>query len=367
MAQLSSSYCDGLFNGGNCPSCSIVGAGNEFVHDPNPFPYDNTPNFYDHHHNTMSRHTRASYVGTILTMVMIFHHGYRLSMSRNHAIIKTLVANLNTHTPEPSRRFNFICFDDDDDDDDEESTIPLNEIVSQIPSSIAITPVLLTVEPKDSLIMGDEDLSTIIKKESNDVTKSSVEDLVQIPSEFEDTSGSDSECDLPSCDDFSPIDIPEGKSVTFSNPLFDSNDDFTSSDDESLFDEDVPKDNVLEDIESKASYDSNLDEPALLVTPLFDSNEDECFNQGGDVDEINAFDIPSDYKDGYYDSEGDVLYLESFLSDDTTPNLPPKVFLDHDPTSLKIPYGESKVHIEVLSVLWRNRLPIPDGSQPLSR
>ncbi|GJZ58521.1 hypothetical protein Tco_0614015 [Tanacetum coccineum] len=32
-----------------------------------------------------------------------------------------------------------------------------------------------------------------------------------------------------------------------------------------------------------------------------------------------------------------------------------------------IPSGESKVHIEVLSVLWGNRLPIPDGSLPLSR
>ncbi|GJT86150.1 reverse transcriptase domain-containing protein [Tanacetum coccineum] len=33
----------------------------------------------------------------------------------------------------------------------------------------------------------------------------------------------------------------------------------------------------------------------------------------------------------------------------------------------KIPSGESKVHIEVLSVLWGNRLPIPDGSLLLSR
>ncbi|GKB14655.1 hypothetical protein Tco_0848578 [Tanacetum coccineum] len=58
MAQLSCSYCGGPFNGGNCPSCSIVGAGNEFVHDPNPFPYDNTPDFYDqppqHHVETYS-------------------------------------------------------------------------------------------------------------------------------------------------------------------------------------------------------------------------------------------------------------------------------------------------------------------------
>ncbi|GJY67299.1 hypothetical protein Tco_0469537 [Tanacetum coccineum] len=41
------SWCGGAFNSGNCPSCSIVGAGNEFIHDPNPFPYDNTPDFYD--------------------------------------------------------------------------------------------------------------------------------------------------------------------------------------------------------------------------------------------------------------------------------------------------------------------------------
>nr|GEW83008.1 hypothetical protein [Tanacetum cinerariifolium] len=144
------------------------------------------------------------------------------------------------------------------------------------------------------------------------VIKSSVEDLVSIPSESEDTSRSDSECDLPSYDDFSPINIPEGKSVTFSNPLFDLNDNFSSSDDESLSDEDVPEDNVkiysnplfefddeyissdinplfdevLENIERKVSYDSNLDEPDLLVTPLFDANENECFNRGDDIDEI---------------------------------------------------------------------------------
>ncbi|GKC70964.1 hypothetical protein Tco_1116847, partial [Tanacetum coccineum] len=182
----------------------------------------------------------------------------------------------------------------------------------QIPSSIEITPILPTLEPEDSLIMGDEHLSTIPEKESDEVIKSSVEDLVPIPSESEDTPESDSDCDLPSCDDFSPINVYEEKSVTFSNPLFDSNDDFTSSDDESLSDEDVPEENikiysnsifefddeyissnvnplfdeVLENIESKDSYVSNLDEPALLVIPFSDFNEDECFDPGGDVDEI---------------------------------------------------------------------------------
>ncbi|GJR41589.1 hypothetical protein Tco_1309692 [Tanacetum coccineum] len=195
---------------------------------------------------------------------------------------------------------------------EQESTIPLNEIISQIPSSIAITPVLPTMEPEDSLIIGDEDLSTIPEKESDEVIKSSVEDLAPILSESEDTSGSDSECNLPSCNDFSPINVSKEKSMTFSNLLFDSNDDFTSSDDESLSDEDVPEDNVkiysnplfefddeyiasdvnphfdevLENIESEDSYVSNLDEPTFLVIPLSDFNEDDCFDPGGDVDEI---------------------------------------------------------------------------------
>ncbi|GJR14884.1 hypothetical protein Tco_0797536 [Tanacetum coccineum] len=250
-------------------------------------------------------------------------------------------------------------FYDDDDDDDEESSIPLNDIISELPLSVAITPDLPIT---DSLIMEDEDLSTIPEKESDKFIKSSVEDIVPIPSESEDTSGSDSKCDLPSCDDFSPI--PEGKSVTFSNPLFDANDDFTSSDDESLSDEDVPEDNVkiysnplfefddeyissdvnplfdkvLEDIEIKDSYVSNLDEPALLVTPLFDTNEDECFDPGGKIDEIDVFldiDISTKIENGYHDSEGDIIYLESLLIDDTIPNLLPEELLDHNPKSLK--------------------------------
>ncbi|GKG38845.1 hypothetical protein Tco_0460557, partial [Tanacetum coccineum] len=114
-----------------------------------------------------------------------------------------------------------------------ESTIPLNEIISQIPSSIAITPVLPTMEPEDSLIKGDENLSTIPKKESDEVIKSSVEDIVPILSESEDMSDNDKECNLHFYDN----------SVTFSNPLFGANDDFTSSDDESLPEEDVPEEN----------------------------------------------------------------------------------------------------------------------------
>nr|GEV68468.1 hypothetical protein [Tanacetum cinerariifolium] len=183
--------------------------------------------------------------------------------------------------------------------------------------------------------MENEDHNIIPLKESDEVIKSSVEDLVPIPNKFEDTSRSDSVCDLHACDDFSPSDVPEGKSVTFSNPLFDSNDQFTFSDDESISDEDVLEDN---DTKSKVSYDSNLNEPNLLVTPLFDVNKDECFDPEGDVDKNNSFDIPLDFEDGYYDSEGDVLYLESLLSDDTTPNLPFERIVS--PTYVSLPFKD---------------------------
>ncbi|GKF93552.1 hypothetical protein Tco_0283252, partial [Tanacetum coccineum] len=106
---------------------------------------------------------------------------------------------------------------------------------------------------------------------------------------------------------------------------------YISSDVNPLFNE------VLENIESKDSYVSNLDEPNLLITPLSDANKDECFDPGGKIDEIDAFldmDISTDIENAYHDSEGDIIYLESLLIYDTISNLPPGVFLDHEPRSL---------------------------------
>ncbi|GJZ34049.1 hypothetical protein Tco_0579485 [Tanacetum coccineum] len=85
-------------------------------------------------------------------------------------------------------------------------------------------------------------------------------------------------------------------------------------------------------VESEDSNVSNFDEPILLNTPLFD--EDECFDPGGDIDEIDVFlaiDVPSDIMDAYNDSKGDVLEILH----NTTHNLFLEVFLDHDPRSLK--------------------------------
>nr|GFC44711.1 hypothetical protein [Tanacetum cinerariifolium] len=56
------------------------------------------------------------------------------------------------------------------------------------------------------------------------------------------------------------------------------------------------------------------------------------------MDEIDAFldiDTSMDINEGYHDSEGDIIYLESLLTNETTPSLPSGVFLDRDTKRLK--------------------------------
>nr|GEW70400.1 hypothetical protein [Tanacetum cinerariifolium] len=124
-----------------------------------------------------------------------------------------------------------------------------------------------------------EELSTIPEKKSDEFIKYSVENLIPIPSESEDTSECDSEFILPSDDkSLSDEDVLEDNVKIYSNPLFEFDDEYISSDVNPLFDE------VLEDIECKDSYDSNLDESTFLVTPLSDVNKDEYFTPGDGVE-----------------------------------------------------------------------------------
>ncbi|GKG14846.1 hypothetical protein Tco_0354446, partial [Tanacetum coccineum] len=87
---------------------------------------------------------------------------------------------------------------------------------------------------------------------------------------------------------------------------------------------------VLEDIESKDSYVSKLDEPDLQVTPISKLNEDECFDSGGNfvLEEIEACltsdSIPLGIDDDDFDPEGDILLLEKLLNNDPSSPLPPK-------------------------------------------
>ncbi|GJX69491.1 hypothetical protein Tco_0305218 [Tanacetum coccineum] len=82
--------------------------------------------------------------------------------------------------------------------DDEDDYIPLGDIIARYSTPKAITPDLPIEEPNNSLNMGDEYLDTIPATESDEVIKSSVENLVPIPSKFEGMS--DDTSDVPTCD-----------------------------------------------------------------------------------------------------------------------------------------------------------------------
>nr|GFA13049.1 hypothetical protein [Tanacetum cinerariifolium] len=163
--------------------------------------------------------------------------------------------------------WNRPAFYNNGDDDDEDCTI-------------AISPDFLIM---DSLIMGDEHLDTIPEKESDEFIKSSVENLVPNPSEFED----ECECDVPDCDD-----SKTKKFSTFSNPLFD---DSTSSDDESSHEE------VIHEMSFKT-----------FSNPLFDLDEEIISSE---FNPIHNEDLDSTLKNDCFDTK--FYLLESLLNRDT--------------------------------------------------
>ncbi|GKD38863.1 hypothetical protein Tco_1259070, partial [Tanacetum coccineum] len=228
----------------------------------------------------------------------------------------------------------FIYQDDDNDDDnyDVESIISMNADMSKTPSPDAITTSSPIEEPKDSLIMEDEDINTIPEKESDEENESSVENLFHIPSESEATSDNESECDLPIFDD-SPLDVFEDNCVIFSRPLFDSYGDTTSSeyssDDESILEEDVFSNLPFEfDIESISSdvnpiYDEvleDIDGTNYLIDSIIDFSPkiDPLLEEfAGELALINP--IPPGISGADFDPEGDISLVEKLLNDNSSP------------------------------------------------
>ncbi|GJR49077.1 hypothetical protein Tco_1317180 [Tanacetum coccineum] len=110
----------------------------------------------------------------------------------------------------------------------------------------------------------------------------------------------------------------------YSNPLFEFDDNFKSSSINPLFDK------MEENVEIKNSNVSN--EPVLLNTPL--SDKDECFapeDNNDEIDDFLAMEVSSNLEEGYFDSEGDVIFLDNLLSDDDSHNLASEVISDHEP------------------------------------
>nr|GEX75441.1 hypothetical protein [Tanacetum cinerariifolium] len=121
-------------------------------------------------------------------------------------------AYLSTH---PSKHFHSFYYDDDDDKDYTISITP-NELV------------LSTEEPDNSLSMGDEHLDTILETRSDEVIKSSVEDLIPIPSESEGIP--EHMCDVRCHDNSPPLNVLKDQIEDFSE----SNEEFSSIDDDSF-------------------------------------------------------------------------------------------------------------------------------------
>nr|GEY86274.1 hypothetical protein [Tanacetum cinerariifolium] len=125
--------------------------------------------------------------------------------------------------------------------------------------------------------MGDDHLDTILETKSDELITSSVENLVPIPSKSKDLS--DNECDVPACKDF----------TTFSNLLFDADDDFTSSENESFSDENIPKEIYSNPLFDEESISIKIDPHHLNAEPdLIESllNQDSSIISSSKIDSL---------------------------------------------------------------------------------
>nr|GEY53333.1 reverse transcriptase domain-containing protein [Tanacetum cinerariifolium] len=119
-------------------------------------------------------------------------------------------------------------------------------------------------EPEHSFSMGYEHFSTTPIMELDEVAESSIKNLVPIPRECKVTSDNESESNEPVKDDSSAF-------ITFSNPLCNDSDDFTSNDEDApieeskvfsnpLFDDDeINSDELESHVESLSNHDALID------------------------------------------------------------------------------------------------------------
>nr|GEY65682.1 hypothetical protein [Tanacetum cinerariifolium] len=192
-------------------------------------------------------------------------------------------------------------------------------------------PVLSTEELDNSLSMGDEYLDTISATKSDEFIKSSVENLIPIPSESEGIP--DHRCDVPSHDNSPPRDVSKDQFKDFSE----SNKEFYSTDDDSFFFDKInyveasPPDSELVSLEVmeiiipevggiEASNDNPIPFYDLIIfgTPpnLTPSGESDFFLEVDAFLAVKDEFTSSQFPKLYLDPEGDMLLLEAFLNDD---------------------------------------------------
>nr|GEZ17728.1 hypothetical protein [Tanacetum cinerariifolium] len=188
-------------------------------------------------------------------------------------------------------------------------------------SSNANTLDLPIEEPDNSLSMGDEHLSTISETESDEIIKSSVENLVPIPSESEGISNDT--CDVPFWDNFPPLDVLNDHFKLFSE----FNDDCTLSDDDSFEDIDYvdasPPDSdlvSLEEVTDDILCEKLLNIKLLIakIDSLNDNLTSDCM-----LKSPSPFPIPVEDSDSFFEkSDTSLSYLDNSLPEFET-------FIDH--------------------------------------
>ncbi|GJX44297.1 hypothetical protein Tco_0260973 [Tanacetum coccineum] len=191
-----------------------------------------------------------------------------------------------------------VYYSDDDDDFYRES-------IDETPPSDAITPDLPIT---DSLVIEDEHLDTILKTDSDEEIESSVKNLNLTPSESDDYFDYVSECDLPFC--YNSLDFNNDSEI-LSSPLFDSNVNYTSSDDESSSEEDVS-------VENFKIYSNPLLE---FDEEIFSSEINPLYNEV--LEDLDS--IPPGNENDHFNAESDLI--ESLLNKDTVITSPKIDFL----------------------------------------
>nr|GEW71631.1 hypothetical protein [Tanacetum cinerariifolium] len=236
------------------------------------------------------------------------------------AWLQQQVVNLDSYTLEPLQYRKIPIYYDDD--DDEESSTPLKDIIiSELPPCIAITLILSTKEPNDSLIIRDKHLYTIPKKESDEFIKSSVENLVPNPSESEDLSNIGSDDD----ESFSDEDV---LNEIYSNPLFDEEIISIKIDPHHF--------NAKSDlIESLLNQDSSI-----ISSSKIDSLLDEF---AGELIFLKS--IPPGIDEADCDPEEEICLIEKLLYDNSSPH-PPEEFNSENSDAIIESFSPSLIPVE---------------------
>ncbi|GJW41580.1 hypothetical protein Tco_0067425 [Tanacetum coccineum] len=260
------------------------------------------------------------------------------TLSTTYTIHLTKSSTIITNLSEPTRRIyhnHDIFYDGDDDEELFPDEVKRIQQILERNSFDAITPDFPIM---NSPSMGDDHLSIIPKTESDLLIKSSVENLVLTPSKSNDLSKDlskdlsdiESECNMPVCDDF----------TTLSNPLFDAENDFFSSDDKSFSDEDVSKENFKifsnplfdEEIISTKIDPHHLNVESDLIESLL--NQDTSIISSLKIDsllkefsgELAHIDlIPPVINEIDFDPEEEIRLVEKLLYDNSSPR-PPEEF-----------------------------------------